>query len=117
MSKSRAKGTMAESAVVRFLRENGYPHAERRALSGINDKGDIAGIVGVVVEVKNHAKYKIPEWLREVEVEVANAKADHGFLIVKPNGVGEKRVGEWWAVLPLEGIVRLLREAGYGDPL
>ena len=45
-------GTAAETAVVRFLRDNGFPLAERRALHGSTDRGDITGTPGLVWEVK-----------------------------------------------------------------
>lgn len=112
MSKSRAKGTAAESAVVDFLSLQ-WPNVERRALSGAKDRGDIAGIPGVVIEVKAAARLEIPAWLRELEVEIANDDADTGLLVVKPRGVGVKRVGEWWAIQRLDRAVNMLREAGW----
>ncbi len=42
MSKSKQKGTAAETAVVKYLKANGFPKAERRALQGNLDKGDIS---------------------------------------------------------------------------
>ena len=48
MNTSRRKGTAWESALVDYLIGKGWPHAERRALNGCNDKGDIAGLPGVV---------------------------------------------------------------------
>ena len=51
MSRSKAKGTAAETAVVRFLRAVGFTQAERRTLGGTQDRGDIAGVPGVVIEV------------------------------------------------------------------
>ena len=65
----KKKGTAAEVDVVGFLRANGYPHAERRALAGIQDRGDVAGIPGVVIEVKNHATMALSAWVDEVTVE------------------------------------------------
>jgi hypothetical protein len=65
MSASKAKGTAAETAVVRFLQANGYPHAERRALAGNQDRGDVAGIPALVIEVKNAAKMELAGWLDE----------------------------------------------------
>lgn len=112
MSKSKAKGTLAETAVVGYLRENGFPTAERRSLAGINDKGDVAGILDVCIEVKNHRTYTIPAWLKELATEKANAKAKHGVLIIKPNGVGTGNVGKWWAVMTVEELTELLRKAG-----
>ena len=115
MSKSKAKGTIAESALVKYLLLQGFPGAERRALTGNNDQGDITGIPGLVMEVKNQRTYHIPAWLDETEIETANAKADYGLLIIKPNGVGLGNVADWWAVLPVCDAISLLREAGYGD--
>lgn len=117
MSKERTKGTLGENGWVNFLISNGFPHAERRALHGINDKGDVTGTIGLAWEIKNHKKYAIGAWLRELAIEKKNAKADHAFLIVKPNGVGVENAGKWWAIMYGEDLVNLVREAGYGDRL
>ncbi|NBT79096.1 MAG: hypothetical protein EBT04_11705 [Betaproteobacteria bacterium] len=109
MSKQRAKGTAAETAVVNYLKANGFPDADRSPLRGVLDKGDVTGIRNVVIEIKNHRTYAIPAWLRELEVEATNAQASKAFLVVKPNGVGASRVGDWWAVLPLWRMAELLR--------
>lgn len=114
MSKSRAKGTAAESMVVAFLRRL-WPGAERRALSGAKDRGDVAGTPGVCWEVKSAVGIKIPEWLRETEAERVNSGSDLGILVIKPIGFGEKKVGQWAAVMPLEDVLRLLQAAGYGE--
>lgn len=116
MSRSKQKGTAAETAVVRFLNEHGFPVAERRALAGINDKGDVTGIPGLVIEIKAGTRLSIPEWLRETEQERINAQADNGILVIKPKGKGEKSVGEWWAVVPLAQMIDLLRDGGFGEP-
>lgn len=39
----KAIGTAAETAVVRYLAAHGFPAAERRALHGATDLGDITG--------------------------------------------------------------------------
>jgi len=36
-----------------------------------------------VFELKNHARLALAEWMGELELEVANAQASVGFLIVK----------------------------------
>ena len=117
MSAQRAKGTLAETALVKFLIANGFPGAERRALHGTEDKGDITGTPCLAWEVKNVRQYAIPTWMKETEVERINARADFGLLVVKPNRIGVDSVGQWWCITPIEQQVRLLREAGYGDPL
>jgi len=120
VSKAKQKGTAAETALVRFLQGQGFPGAERRALGGGGageDLGDITGIPALCMEVNNHATYKIPAWLKETEVERQNAKADFGILVVKPNKIGmtPDKVGQWWGIMPMQMMMDLLREAGYGD--
>lgn len=115
MSKAKRKGTSAESGLAKYLVENGFPHAERRALTGANDMGDISGCIGLVWEVKNHKTYQIPAWIKETETERENAKADFGILAIKPNGVGVTNAGQWWAVMTVEDMVTLLRMAGFGE--
>lgn len=53
MTASRAKGTSWETSIVRYLRDQGWPHAERRALRGSNDCGDVAGVPLVCIEAKS----------------------------------------------------------------
>lgn len=115
MSASRAKGTAAETGVVNYLRTHGFPHAERRALRGSKDCGDISGCVGVCVEVKSATRVDLPGWLRETEAERVNANADVGVLVVKTRGYSADRAGQWAAVMPLAQLVELLHLAGYGD--
>ena len=117
MSKSKAKGTAAESAVVKYLAEQGFPDAERRALSGANDHGDITGTPCLTWEVKNHKSYSFQAWLREAEVEKDNSGADFCPLVVKPNGVGLNSVKDWFFVMTMDEGLSLIRAAGYGSEL
>lgn len=116
MSKAKRKGTAAETAVVRYLEANGFPTAERRSLAGAADKGDVTGIPGIVIEIKAAKKYEIPGWLKEAAQEGINAKAEYAILIMKPNGKGEGSVNKWWAIVDVEQMTNLLRDAGYGQP-
>lgn len=95
-TKSKAKGTAAEREVVRYL-ANWWPAAERRALSGNKDKGDVAGIPGVVVEVKAAKAQQLAAWKRETLVEAENAGVHYCVLVVKRP---YKAVQEWDAYLP-----------------
>lgn len=112
MSKSKQKGTLAETAVADYLKQT-FPTVERRTLSGANDKGDIAGVPNCVVEVKNQRTYKIHEWMKETETERINAKADLAILVIKPNGVGVSKVNQWWAVVSLETITKLIEDSDF----
>lgn len=111
MSKARAKGTAAESAVVAYLQRRGWVHAERRALAGSSDRGDIAGIAGVMVEVKNCAKHDLAGWLAEAKAEQANAGAHIGAVVAKKRGTTDP--GEFYAILPFRQLCDLLAAGGY----
>ena len=146
--KSRAIGTDAERAVVRYLQATGWPAAERRALRGRQDAGDITGTPGICWEVKARKRpisdTDVAAWLAETETEAAAADAEIGVLVVRRPGVGEGNAGRWWAYMRLGtaailhvalvnpapetrngppvrmllgDAVRLLRTAGYGEPL
>jgi hypothetical protein len=112
VNRSKQKGTSTETLVVNYLRENGWPHCERRALSGNLDKGDIAGMPGIAVEVKyGNGTLKIGPWLTETGIERLNAGADHGVLVVKPFGMGEKSVGSFYAVMVAHDFDALVAKA------
>lgn len=111
---SKAKGTKAETAVVEYLRPRGFPHVERRALSGAVDKGDLM-LVGLTCEIKDTASADWSGQLNEAVKEQSNAGSDYGFLIRKRRGHTD--VGKWYFVMTVEQGVSLLRAAGYGDAL
>lgn len=114
MSASKRKGTAAETAVVRYLQQTGhFPYAERRALHGTQDRGDVTGIGPVVLEVKNHKEHLLSKWVNELEIEIANADANTGAVIAKKRGT--TNVADWYAILPVHRLIELLIEAGYGD--
>ena len=108
MSKSKQKGTNAETAVVKYLKENGFTQVERRALQGSQDKGDISGIPNVVIEVKDHKTMTLGQWMEELKVEIKNDNAKSGVVIHKRRGKGD--VGEWYASMPVHNWVELLKE-------
>lgn len=111
VNRSKAKGTSAETAIVNALTAAGWPHAERRALHGNLDKGDIAGLPGVMIEAKAEASYDIQGWLREVAAEKANAHADIGACWFKLRGKTDPM--QWAVVMTGEQFAALLKQAGY----
>ncbi len=109
-------GRRAENAVVEFLVRAGWPFAERRRLQGTKDRGDIAAIPGVVVQVKGGnggatGRVRLGEWLDDTEEQIENAGADTGVLIVKRPRKG--RAEDWYAVMPAHRWAKLMKEAGY----
>lgn len=107
---SKRKGTAAETATVTWLQQSGRTWIERRALNGINDRGDIAGWPGVVVEVKAEKAHDLAGWTRELEVEIVNAAAETGVVIAKKKGT--TNVDDWYAILPARRWLALMDEAG-----
>jgi hypothetical protein len=113
MARPKDIGTAAETAVARALRRLGWPHAERRALAGAYDLGDITGTPGVAWEIKGGDAAKsasdgqIAEWMVETERERRNAGANIGVLVVQRRGVGPVNAHRWWAHLPLWQVAEL----------
>lgn len=116
MNKPKIKGTFAETTVVNYLRDNGFPYAERRTLKGAKDRGDVAGCPGLCFEVKYAGvSLKIGTWLGETDVESLNDEADYGILVVKPLGLGERSVASWYAVMTSEYFSKLVRTVQFLD--
>lgn len=115
MSRSKTKGTAWESNICRYLAENGFPHVERRALTGSQDRGDIAGIPGVVIEAKNTQRAELAGWVDEAAIEQANDGADYS--AVWHHRRGRAAAADGFVTMTGAAFVRLLRQAGYGSPL
>lgn len=105
-NRPKAIGTAAETAVARYAQSHGFPHAERIALHGALDEGDVQLCPGVVVEVKGGRRAEtasdalVAAWLAETEVERTNRGADVAILVLKRAGKGAPNAGSWWAYLP-----------------
>ena len=119
MSKSKAIGTRAETALRNYLLSTGYSELEahRNVLKGTDDEGDVwlrepnRGLL--VFEVKGGKSAKeasheqMKKWFAEAEREKVNASANHGFLVTQRAGVGYPRAGEWWAYATIGSIISL----------
>lgn len=111
MNRPKIKGTRWESAIVDYLRSNGVPHAERRASNGTKDRGDVAGIPGVVTEAKCAARMELAAWLDEAEAERVNDGA--ALAAVWSKRRGRASPGDGYVTISGATWVRLLAEAGY----
>ena len=111
MSTNRSKGTSFETMIVRYMRDNGFPMAERRALHGSLDKGDINPGVPLVFECKAAKRHELSNWIQQTEQERVNAEADFGVLVVKRQG--HATGGEQYALMRFEDMLKLLKKAGY----
>ena len=107
-SPQKRKGSSAELAVAKWLNRLGWVHAERSRAGWTDDRGDIDGMPGVCIEVKNEKRIDLPGYLRELEVEMKNAKAWAGAVIVKRRGSTDP--ADWYAVMPAQKWAELLLE-------
>lgn len=108
---SKAKGYAGENAVVKWLRDNGFPYAERRRAGAAKDTGDIVGVVpGICIEVKNHTRLALAEWVEQLDTEMHNfdPPAWTGVVIHKKRGSTD--VGEWYATMPARVWIELIKE-------
>lgn len=122
-SRPRDIGTAAETATVRYLRTAGHPHAERRALRGAADAGDIAGTPGICWSIKagRYAQHpsdrQVETWIAELYTQMGHAGADHGVLVLQRAGVGPANAGRWWAYVSTDLIADLAGGELEGDPI
>ncbi|MDA4120119.1 MAG: hypothetical protein OK436_05985 [Thaumarchaeota archaeon] len=102
---NKAKGSAFEVAVCAWLRENGFPYAERRVQAGSQDRGDVAGIPGLVLELKNHKTMDLSGWMDELRAEKSNARAVTGAVVVKRRS---HSVAKSYVVMELEDFAKLI---------
>lgn len=114
-SMSVRKGKTAERAFVAWMRGNGWPTIERRLSGDEGDTGDTIGHPGLVFDVKNRKTIDLAGWVDQLGDEMDNAGVDVGVVVAKRRG--KQDPGEWYAVTSLEVMSRLLRQAGYGEPV
>jgi len=145
-NKSGNIGAKTETWACRAFNRLGFPYAERRRPEGEQDRADIAGMIGVAVQVKGgHAAEdasleQIRTWLEDTERQRRVARADVGILICKRKAVGYANAHQWWCYftedtyramlgqsgkghrtiimrVTLEDVAFLLRLNGWGEPL
>lgn len=125
-NRMKALGTGFETDVVNYLKARGFTNAYRPATSSQYDSGDINGIKRpysmltdgrqAIIQCKRVAKFNLSGWLNDA---VGQAKQEIvggdalPIVVFKRPGVGVKTLGESYALLRLEDIVQLLKEAGY----
>jgi hypothetical protein len=93
----------------------GFTQVERRTLNGAYDRGDIAGIPGTVIEVKNCARQELAAWVAEAERERDNDRASLGVVWHKVRG--KAHPSKWFVTMSGEQFVSLLRDFMQMPPL
>lgn len=105
MNRSKARGTAWERRLVDYLVSHGLPYAERRALEGKNDRGDVSGIPSVVIEAKNAARITLAEWVDEMLVEKQNANAQIGVVVFPRRNCATERA---YVVMELQQFAEMI---------
>lgn len=105
VNRSKQKGTRFESELVDYLRDRGFAGCERRALTGTQDRGDIAGIEGWTIEAKNVISASWADWIDQTEVERRNSGDEFGLLVVRRR---MKPITQAYAVMRLDQMVDLM---------
>jgi hypothetical protein len=126
LSKAKAIGTRAETAVRNYLLSVGYNslEAHRNVLTGSLDQGDVwlrdenHGLIVFELKGGDMAKKASYEqcqtWFKEAQREKENANASFGFLVTQRAGVGYPRAGQWWAYATIGDLAKL--RYGIGIP-
>lgn len=89
---NRRRGADAERAVVAWLRANGWEDARRYLAGDGRQPGDIDGVPGVVIEVKDVSSSAWPTWRAQV---LAEAGGRVPVVVRRTRGVTD--VGQWEA--------------------
>ena len=110
MNTAKQRGTRFESDVVDYLRANGFPSVERRALAGALDRGDLTGLPGFAVECKDHKTIALAAWSNEAKTEATNAGARWWCVIAKRRRSkgSSGTVSDAYVVMPLSVFADLL---------
>lgn len=85
------KGSAFETACIAYIRDHGFPYAERRVPTGSRDCGDLGGVPGLMLEFKNEQRISLATYMDEVIAERANAQAQVGAAVVKRRKYGIDR--------------------------
>jgi hypothetical protein len=93
---SRDRGARAERAVVTYLRSRGFDQARRHHGADGRAPGDIMGVPGICIEVKDRASSAWPTWREQLLTECP--PGDIAVLVRRVRGVGD--VGRWDAEIP-----------------
>lgn len=102
---------MWETAIVRYLQEQGFRYAERRRMNGIHDRGDIAGLPGVVIEAKNVARFTLSEWADEATIEAVNDASKIG--VIWAHRPRKSSPGDGYVIMNGSTFIELLKEGGW----
>ena len=90
MSAEKRKGDAFERDVVRVFNDHGFPYAERAlGLGRHDDRGDVAGVPGFLIDAKNCARLELAVWIDEAINEAQRTPSAHGWRCARADHRGE----------------------------
>lgn len=107
----RDKGARAEQAVVKALRAAGFGRARRTLAGDGRQPGDIAGVTGWTIEVKDQSRDGLPAWVDQAAAEDAGG----GNWVVWHKRRGRTDARDWFVTMDGSQFVDLLIELGVLD--
>lgn len=100
-------GTWAETTVRNHL-AIWWPEVRRCAPAGAKDCGDLDGIPGLCVQVKNQRAMALSAWVDEARQQAANAGKPFFAVIHRRR---QKAADEWYVTMPLYVFADIYRQA------
>lgn len=97
MTVARRRGSKFETDFVEWLRQVGWPDAERRVSNGSKDRGDVAAVRGWTIELKATKHADLGTAMKEAEKESENAGTTRFMLVKKRRNKG---IAEAMVVMP-----------------
>lgn len=104
-----ARGRRSQVALAEYWRQ-WWPMA--RAVVGAMTGRDVQGMPGLAPEVKSTSANPLLAGLRQAR---NYAHGDLPFVVWRPDGYGEERIGEWVMCFTVADGTALLVKAGYAD--
>jgi hypothetical protein len=115
MTRNRASAKAAGSRFERLIADGlakalNDDRIDRRVKTGAKDRGDIGGIrihgQRLVIECKDTATLRLPEWTREARQEAGNDDALTGVVVHKRRGTTDPL--EQWVSMTVADLVALI---------
>ena len=105
------RGYKSQDILADKLVVEGWPYAKS---TGAGRSGtDVTGTIGIDWEVKARKDFNPSAAIKQLK-ERSDGKT-LPLAVLRLNGQGPATIGDWPAVLRLDDLIRLLKEAGYPD--
>lgn len=105
----RRRGRETELIFAQYLKTQGWLFAEATSSSAAGT--DITGVVGVDWELKAKKDFDPVSAIKQQAKRIKDGVIP--VAVLRQNGQGEKDIENWAAVVPLNVMLKLLKESGY----